>query len=150
MSLLEISETAKVGEFRWGVSLIDDEGVPVLRNITPLPKGVALSTAKALKHKGPDAPFVGEGTVSPDTPAWVAEKANDGWLVRFTLVSETLFDPLIKPEDGTGDEKIVENALTIVKSNLAKAELRWNPPEADPAYQEKESDLTPTVGYPGS
>ena len=150
MSLLEISETANVGESRWGVSLIDDEGVPVLRNITPLPKGVALSTAKALKHKGPDAPFVGEGTVSPDTPAWVAEKANDGWLVRFTLVSETLFDPLSKPEDGTGDEKIVENALTIVKSNLAKAELRWNPPEADPAYQEKESDLTPTVGHPGS
>ena len=52
MSLLEISETENVGERRWGVSLIDDEGEPVLRNITPLPKGVALSTAKALKHKG--------------------------------------------------------------------------------------------------
>ena len=150
MSLLEISETENVGERRWGVSLIDDNGVPVLRNITQLPKGVALSTAKTLKHKGPAAPFVGTGSVIPDTPAWVAEKVNDGWLVRFTLVSETLFDPLIKAEDGTGNEKIVENALTIVKSNLAKAELRWHPPEADPAYQEKESDLTPTVGHPGS
>ena len=57
MSLLEISETENVGERRWGVSLIDDNGVPVLRNITQLPKGVALSTAKTLKHKGPAAPF---------------------------------------------------------------------------------------------
>ena len=88
--------------------------------------------------------------MSPDTPAWVAEKANDDWLVRFTLVSETLFDPMIKPEEGTGDEKIVEQALMIVKSNLDKAEINWNPPDADPAYQEKESDLTPTVGHPGS
>ena len=150
MSLLEISETENVGELRWGVSLINDEGVPVLRNITPLPKGVALSTAKALKYKGPDAPFLGESPVSPDTPAWVAEKVNDSWLLRFTLVSETPFDPLIKPEDGPGDEKTVEAALIIVKGNLAKSEIKWNPPEADPAYSEKESDLTPTVGHPGS
>ena len=97
MSLLEISENAEVGELRWGVSLINDEGVPILRNTTPLPRGAALSTAKALKHKGPDAPFLAESPVGPDTPAWVAEKVDDGWLVRFTLVSETLFDLLLKP-----------------------------------------------------
>ena len=150
MSLLEISATENVGEHCWGVSLIDDEGVPILQNTTPLAKGDVLSIAKALKHKGPDAPLVEEAPGSPDTPAWVAEKTNDGWLVRFTLVSKTLFDPLLKPEDDIGDEKIVENTLAIVKSNLAKAEIKWNPPEADPAYQEKELDLTPTVGYPGS
>ena len=150
MSLLEIREIENAEERRWGVSLINDDGMTILQNITALAKGVSLSTAKALKQKGPDAPFVGEGPASPTTPAWVAEKVKNSWLVRFTLVSETLFDPVIKPEEGTGDEKIVENALTIVKSNLAKAEIKWNPPEADPAYQEKESDLTPTVGHPGS
>ena len=150
MSLLEISAIENVGERRWGVSLINDEGITILRNTTGLVKGVALSTAKALKNKGADAPFAGEGPGSPDTPAWVAERVNDSWLVRFTLVGETPFDPLIKPEEGPGDEKTVENALIIVKSNLAKAEIKWNPPEADPAYPEKESDLTPTVGLPGS
>ena len=122
----------------------------ILRNITGLVKGVALSTAKALKNKGADAPFAGDGPGSPDTPAWVAEKVNDSWLVRFTLVGETLFDPLIKSEEGPGDEKTVENALIIVKSNLAKSEIKWNPPEADPAHPEKESDRTPTVGHAGS
>ena len=150
MSLLEISAIENVGERRWGVSLINDEGLTILRNITGLVKGVALSTAKALKNKGADAPFAGEGPGSPDIPAWVAEKVNDSWLVRFTLVGETPFDPLIKPEEGSEDEKTVENALMIVKRNLAKAEIKWNPPEADPAYPEKESDLTPTVGHPGS
>ena len=137
MSCLEISEIEQSGELRWGVSLIDDEGVPVLRNITPLAKGVALATAKTLKHKGPDAPLIEEGPAAPGTPAWVAEKADDGWWLRFTLVSETLFDLLLKPEDGTGDVKTVENALEVVKSNLAKAEIKWNPPEADPGLHGK-------------
>ena len=150
MSLLEISEIENTGERRWGVHLINDDGAPVLRNITPLAKIVALSTAKILKHKGPDAPFFGEGPVSSDTPVWVAEKANDGWQVRFTLVSETVFDLLLKSEDATGNIKVVENAMETVKANLVKAEIKWDPPEADPAYGEKESDLTPVIGYPGS
>ena len=150
MSLLEISAIENAGEHRWGVSLIDDEGMTILRNTTGLAKGVALSTAKVLKNKAADAPFAGEGPGSPDTPAWVAEKVNDSWLVRFTLVSETPFDLLIKPEEGPGDEKTVEAALIVVKSNLAKSEIKWNPPEADPAYPEKESDLTQTVGHSGS
>ena len=151
MSLLEIREIENAGERRWGVSLINDDGMTILKNITALAKGVSLSTAKALKQKGtPMPPSLGRDQRVRTTPAWVAEKVKDSWLVRFTLVNETLFDPLIKPEEGTGDEKIVENALAIVKSNLAKAEIKWDPPEADPAYQEKESDLTPTVGHPGS
>ena len=149
MSLLRITEIAQVGERRWGISLTDDTGKPILRNTDPLAKGVALSTAKVLKHKGPDAPVLEE---SPGrlVSAWVAEKTDLGWLVRFTLVSETVFDLLLKPEDATGNIKVVENALETVKANLVKAEIEWNPPEADPAYEEKESDLTPTIGYPGS
>ena len=51
----------------WDVSLIDDEGVPILRNANSLARGVALSTAKALKHKGPDAPLLEE---SPGDPGY--------------------------------------------------------------------------------
>ena len=82
--------------------------------------------------------------------AWVPEKTDLGWQVRFTLVSETVFDLLLKSGDVTGDIKVVENALETVKANLVKAEIKWDPPEADPAYKEKESDLTPAIGYPGS
>lgn len=150
MALLEITEAGQEGELRWCVSLVADDGVPLFRNTKLLAKGAALSTAKALRHKGSDAPFLESSPAGPDTPAWVPEKTADGWLVRFTLVSETLFDLLLKPEDRTAGLKVVEHALDVVKSNLAKAEIKWNPPEADPAYQEKESDLTPTQGHPGS
>ena len=149
MSLLRITEVAQVGEHRWGISLIDDTGKPILQNTDPLAKGVALSAAKALKHKGPDAPVL-EESPGPLVSAWVAEKTNLGWQVRFTLVSQTAFDLLLKPEDATGDIKVVENAMETVKANLVKAEIKWDPPEADPAYGEKESDLTPAIGYPGS
>ena len=150
MSWLEIFESTNVGELRWSVRLIDDDDVTILRNITPLSKGLALSTAKALKNKGPDAPFLGENPESQGTPYWFAEKAPDGWLLGFNLISGTLFDLLLKPEDRTADVKIVESALESVKSNLMKVEIKWNPPEADPAYDQKESDVTPTIGHPGS
>ena len=150
MSLLEISESEKTGELRWGVGLINDEGIPILRNTAPLAKGVALSTAKALKQKGSDAPLLEGGPGDPNTPAWIAKKGDSGWLVEFTLVSETAFDLLLKPEASAEPAKVVETALEVVKINLAKATIEWTPLEADPAYMEKESDVTPTKGIPGS
>ncbi len=151
MPSLEIHEILKEGEQRWGVSLIDDQGVAILRNTTGLTKGTARTTAKALKQKGPDAPFFDTNSEETlDVPAWIAEKTGEDWRLRFTLVSETLFDLLLKPEDGTGDAKIVEVSLVSVKNNLAKAEIMWNPPNADPAYKEKESDETTTEGLAGS
>ena len=150
MFLLEISDTEKAGEIRWGVSLIDETGSAILRNLTPLAKGVALSTAKALKHKGPDAPFVEDGPVDAQRPVWIAEKTDRGWSAKFSLVGETSFDLFLKPEDAADWIKVVETALHVVKTNLAKATIEWVPPEADPAYVEKETDLTPTLGIPGS
>lgn len=148
MSLLRISEVAKVGERRWGIGLIDETGKPNLQTTDPLAKGVALATAKVLKHKGPDAPVL-EG--SPGRlPAWIPEKSDLGWLVRFTLVRETAFDLLLKSEDATEGPNVIVNAMKVVKAALVKAEIKWDPPEADPAYEEKESDLTPAIGLPGS
>ena len=150
MSILEISETTNEGEHRWGVSLIDNEDVAILRSVTPQVKGATLSMAKVLKHKGPDAPLLHEGSEDPNSPAWIVEKADDGWFVRFTLVSETSFEVLSKLEKSVSPADIDEKAFELVRGNLAKAEIKWNPPEADPAYIEKQSDLTPTTGIPGS
>ena len=149
MSLLNIKETMRTGERRWGICLVGETGRPILENTNPLAKGVALSTAKVLKHKGPDAPIL-EKSPGRLVSAWISEKTDLGWVVRFTLVSETVFDLLLKPEDAIGDAKVVETAMEAVKICLAKAEITWDPPEADPAYEEKESDETETIGYPGS
>ena len=101
------------------------DGVTVLRSTTPLSKGEAVDTAKVLKQRGPDATFVGESP-SGDRPAWVPEKDDNKWLLKFTEVAATLFElPL-------GD--LLENV-----------DMKWNPPHADPAKPEKEEETTPAV-----
>lgn len=150
MTTLQISETENTGEVRWGVSLIDDQGAVILRSTDPFAPGVASSTAKTLVHKGPDAPTLDESAADHDRPAWYIEKADDGWLARFTLVPETRFDLLLKPEDAEADPKAAELALDRAKNELAKAEIKWVPPEADPAYDHKATVVTPTKGHPGS
>ena len=148
MPVLEINNTGDLGERCWGLTLTTDDGLAILRTTTALVKGVAHTTAKVLRQKGPDAPFI-EGTPDLSGPAWVAEKDDNAWLLRFTFVSETLFDPLVKPEDAD-DIKSAERVVVEIRSNLAKADVTWNPPEADPAFFIKESDLTEPVGHPGS
>ena len=151
MSHLEISQIADAGEHRWGLTLVSDEGAHILRSLTPLAKGETLSAAKTLKHKGPDAPLLEKGSPEePNRPAWIPEKTSGEWSIRFTLVLATSFDLLLKPEDLSGAGENIGKAVEVVKSSLLKAEIRWNPPEADPAYEEKESDVTETTGIPGS
>ena len=150
MPTLQISETTNTGEIRWGVSLINDHRTVVLRTSDPLAAAVASSTAKALLHKGPDAPTLDKPPTDHDRPAWFTEKVDDRWLARFTLVPETRFDLLLKLEDAAGDPKAAQSALEAVKDELRKAEIKWDPPEADPAYDQKAADLTPTKGHPGS
>ena len=149
MPTVQISETADTGEARWGVSLVDDQGTVTLLSTDPLAAGVASSTAKTLVHKGADAPTLDKPRAG-DRPAWFVEKADDQWLARFTLVPETAFELLLKPEDAGSDPKAATAALERVKGELAKAEIKWDPPEADPAYEHKATDVTPTKGHPGS
>ena len=149
MPTVQISETENTGEVRWSVSLVDDQGAVTLRAANALAAGVASSTAKALVHKGPDAPTF-DKPPPDDVPAWFVQKADDRWLAHFTLVPETAFDLLLKAEDAEGDPKAAELALERVKGDLAKAEVKWVPPEADPAYEHKATDVTPTKGHPGS
>ena len=149
MATVQISETANTGEVRWSVSLIDERGTVTLQSIDALAAGVASSTAKTLVHKGANAPTLNK-LGAGDLLAWFVEKADDQWLARLTLVPETAFELPVKPEDAEGDPKAIEFALEHVKSELAKAEIKWEPPEADPAYEHEETDRTPTKGHPGS
>ena len=150
MPTIEISDTENAGEARWGLTLLDDHPAAVLRNITPLVSGVASATAKTLVHKGPDTPTLDKPPEAPDLPAWFIKKDDQTWAARLTLVPETAFDLLLKPEDAHGDPKAAELALDRVKADLAKAEIKWVPPEADPAYEDKAAVVTPTKGHPGS
>lgn len=127
MHSITIRESREAGELRWGIVLIDEDKRPLFESTKPVSKGSALSIAKALKHNGSDG------------DAWSQE---DGEL-KFALVSETRFRLL-------GKEEGIAGILEIFKNFLAKVEIGWDPPEADPACKEKEADRTPTVGIPGS
>ena len=89
-----------------------------------------------------------DGIGKPEGPAWLIEKADKGWLVRFTLVG-TAFALMLKPEEA-GLPETAEMAVKVVKDCLARVDIQWDPPEADPAYQDKVTDETEIAGIPGS
>ena len=151
MSILTITKVANEGEHCWGIVLFNEDNVPVLRSEKGLRKGEVISVAKALRFEASTAPVViEEKAEGADGPAWVIEKTDRGWVVSFTLVAATSFDLLLKPEDAAGPPKIAEEAVEAVKTCLAQAEIKWDPPEADPAYKEKETDATEIQELPGS
>ncbi len=151
MATLTIAKVASTGEKCWGLVLFNKDNVPILRSEKGVGKGEVISVAKVLKHEGPGAPVVVEEKAEEsDGPAWMIEKTDQGWVVRFTRVAATSFDLLLKPEDAAGPPKIAEEAVEVVKTCLAQAEIKWNPPEADPAYEEKVTDETEIQGLPGS
>lgn len=150
MSLLNITKVSDTGEQCWGVVLLDGKGAALLRSEKGVRKGEITSIAKALKFEGPGAAIVVEGAGKPEGPAWVLEKTDQGWLVRFTRVELTAFDLVLKPEDAAGSPIPAEEAVKTVKDCLAYADIQWDPPEADPAYQEKVTDETEIEGIPGS
>ena len=151
MSTLTITKVANTGEQCWGIVLFNEDNVPILRSAKGVRKGEVTSVAKALKFEGPGAPVVVEDTNGKSAgAAWVIEKTDQGWFVRCTLVPMTSFDLMLKPEDAAGPSKIAEEAVEAVKTCLVKAEIKWDPPEADPAYEEKVTDETDIQGLPGS
>ncbi len=151
MSILTITKVASTSEQCWGIVLFNEDNVPILRSEKGVRKGEVTSIAKTLKFEGPGAPVVVEEKAEEsDGPAWVIEKTARGWVVRFTRVAATSFDLLLKPEDAAGSPKIAEEAVEAVKTCLPRAEIKWDPPEADPAYKEKVTDETDIQGIPGS
>ena len=151
MSLLNITKISDAGERCWGVVLLDEDSKPILRSQKGVRKGEVISVAKTLKFDGPSASVVVEEKAgTSEKPVWAIEKTPGGWAVRFSRISETSFDLLLKPEDAAGPPKIAEEAVGTVKDCLEKAEIKWDPPEADPAYEQKETDETEIEGLPGS
>lgn len=127
MHSITIRETCEAGELRWGIVLIDEDNRHLLESIKPVSRGHALSIAKALKHGGSEG------------HAWSQENGE----FKFALVSETRFRLLEKDEG-------LKDVLEICKNLLARVEIKWDPPDADPACKEKEADRTPTTGIAGS
>ena len=150
MSLLNITKVSDSGEQCWGVVLLDATGAPLLRSDKGVRKGEVTSIAKVLKFEGAGAAIVMEGAEKPEGAAWVLEKADQGWHLRFTRVATTGFDLILKPEEASGPATVAEEAVKVIKDCLAHANINWDPPEADPAYQEKVIDETPIDGIPGS
>ena len=127
MSLLKIRRVSKTGERCWGVELLDDAGA-LLRSREGTSQGDVMSIATTLKSEGPAAPLLEDDKVQPGQAAWVLEKTRSGWTVRFTPVSATSFDLLLKPETGGEPPKAAAKAMALVKKCLNDAEIVWQPP----------------------
>ncbi len=150
MSFLNITKVSDTGEQCWGVVLFDADGMPILRSEKGVTKVEALAIAKILKFEGPEAVAVEEKVGEAGGLGWVIEKTDRGWTVRLTRVVATAFDLLLKLEDAEQIQKVTEEVMEVVKGCLARVEIKWDPPEADPAYDEKETDETEIEGLPGS
>lgn len=148
---MNITKVSDAGEQVWGVVLLDEEGNAILRSLKGVRKGEVMAMAKALKFEGAGAPVSVENKPGDGHgPVWIIEKTDQGWAVRFTEVAATSFDLLLKAEDAAGPPKAAEEAVAEVKTCLEKAEIKWEPPTADPAYQEKVTDETDIEGLEGS
>ena len=133
MSLLQIKKVLGHGDLSWGVVLIDDGGNGLLRSLKGVKKHDAESMAERLKTEGAKAPVSEIGMEQARQPTWIIEKSAQGWLVRFTPVTETLFDLFLKPEAAAEPPKFAVELVESVKECLRDAELVWEPPEAEPA-----------------
>lgn len=127
MSQLKISKGSEAGERCWGVELLG-EGGGLLRSREGVSGAEALALAESLKSEGPGAPVVDVGKVQPGEAAWVIEKVRGGWAVRFTPVSETSFELLLKLDGGGEPPKAVREAMALVKKCLEDVEIVWVPP----------------------
>lgn len=151
MCLLTITKVSDAGERCWGVVLVDGDGVPILRSEKGVRKAEVVSVAKVLKFEGPSTPVIEEGKGREENgPVWSIEKAGPGWIARFSRVRLTSFELLSTGDDVAGSSKAAAEAVEAGKRCLAKVEIKWDPPEADPAYDEKETDETEIEGLPGS
>ncbi len=126
MNTIKIKEVRETGERRWSIVLIDQDDRAVIESTGLLSGLGAHAVAKVLKHKVCDH---ADGT--PVDGQW-----------QFELIRDTKFRLL-------GDENC--SAIPeVAKDLLVDVEIKWDPPEADPACKEKQADRTPTRGIPGS
>ena len=150
MSLLKITKVSDAGERCWGVVLLDDEGKALLRSSNGVGKRDAALMAKTLKFEGPKGSVSEVGKEDSGQPCWVIEKTARGWVASFTLIKETSFDLLLKPEAIAESPKVAVEIVDLVKKCLTRVEVVWDPAEADPAYEDKVTDETEIEGLPGS
>ena len=129
MSILNITKVSDEGERCWGVELLGEVGV-LLRSQEGVSGVEVVSIAETLRSEGPKAPLLNDGKVQPGEPAWVIEKARGGWAVRFTPVTVTSFQLLLKLDGGGEQPKAAAEAMALVKKCLDDVEIVWDPPIA--------------------
>ena len=147
MSRLTISEIPdKLGEECWRVGLFDSQDIQILESTTPLTKGEAHTIAKALKFKGSDALIVDKKPSGGEKDFWIITTTEKPLRVELTTVTETSFVLL----GNATDKEDPKTLLGVIATCLLKADITWQPQEANPAEIEISEDQTETLGIPGS
>ena len=150
MSLLNITKVSDTGSNAGALCCSTIMALRSLEARKACARAKSRPSRKRSKFEGPAAAIAIEGAAKPEGPAWVLAKADSGWHVRFTLVELTAFELFLKPDEAAGSPTAAEQSVKAVKDCLAHADIHWDPPEADPAYQEKVPTKTEIEGIPGS
>ena len=132
MSQLKITKVSDDGDLSWGVVLVDGDGNGLLRSVKGVGEADAARTAETLKSEGTGGPVAEMGKGEPGHAAWTVEKTPQGWSVSFSLVADTTFDLLLKPEAWAEPTKVALEAVERIKECLVDVEIVLEPAEARP------------------
>ncbi len=151
MSKLVIYEdTNKAGEGYWHLRLVDEDGKTLLCSETPLQKVEMLSVAKKVQHESSNAAFFNKESEKIEEGIWFesCQNKDNEWCIRLKMAEGHVFTTTTSYASKEDLEKLLAHIKQEIKKTRDK-EIAWDPPEADPAKSEKDSDQTETLGIPG-
>ena len=137
MSLLKIIRVKDAVEAGWGVHLLNQQGVLVLKTCKGLTKAEAVATAKSLKHRGGRDAVA--SSIEAGFTAWT-KVPGESSVFRLSAHEETDFEVV-------GDHCADIAAVTDI---LVDVDIVWDDPSDDPAGEDKRADRTKPQGWPGS
>ena len=152
MAKLEIYEDLdKAGENLWHLRLVSESGKTLLCTEKSLQKGEILSVAKKVRHGSSNIALLDKESEEIGGKIWFefCSDKDDKWCICLKMAEGHV---LITIEACVSVEDI-EKLFAEIKQEIEEIkdkEIVWNPPEADPAKPEKDSDRTKTMGIPGS
>ena len=147
IEIYEDSESS--GEHCWKCRVETENEKTVFCTTQHLKKGEILAFAKFIKNKCADAPVFDKKPEDSDQQIWFEyyQDENKQWCLDLQIPN---YKETIRIANELASENAIKEMIESIKKPLCDADIVWNPPEADPAQSEKDSDSTKTQGIAGS
>lgn len=146
----QISKTPDKGEECWSWHLFGDSGQEIANGGELFLKTSIQVSIKNVRDVAKDAPIWKDESPEDKDKGYRFEytenpKGTWGWILRSGNHQTIAVGSKNYPS-----EEAVKDAIKDIQKTMANAEIAWQNPEDDPAYQEKHDDRTKTTGIAGS